>query len=118
MLEFAGGCRALANHSGGLAFCRLLDAAALQVQNEIESVVQWAGCLQLVVADLARATRTVTLVGTEVATGARVGRGDQDEARRVLDAHLDARNVNDAGLHRLPKHVERLPWELPKFVEE
>lgn len=96
----------------------LLDAAALQVQNEIESVIQWTGCLQLVVPDLARATRTVPLVGTEVVAGARVGRRDQNEAGRVFDTHLDARDVNDAGLHRLPKHVERLPWELPKFVEE
>ena len=81
-LLLACGCRPSPNQGGGLALRFLL--AALQVQNEIESVIQWTGCLQLVVPDLARATRTVPLVGTEVVAGARVGRRDRTKRAGYL----------------------------------
>lgn len=118
VLDDAGSGCTVTNGFRVFAWRLFLDTGTLEAHDEIEPVVQWTRSFQLVVADLVGATTAVALTGTMVATRARIGRRDQDEACWIADGLFDAGDLDFPALHRLPQHIECLSGEFTEFIKE
>src|ERR1700681_141585 len=85
---------------------------------QVQTIEQRARNSRAITLDLIGCALTATDRVAEIATGTRVHRRDQLEARRKFRLARRTRNRNRAGFQRFAKHFQDAPLEFRQFIEE
>lgn len=120
-LDPAGGVHPLADHGrrlAGLATGKFLIAEGRHFHLDVDAVEQRAGNFRTVTLDLQRRAVALLLLIGKKAARAGVHRGDEHEARRIIDRPDGARHGNIGVFKGLAHDFEDVALELRQLVEK